>query len=49
MLESAHPSLSARLGTGGRIFTGFISGFNGAMLSVVVDVLVDNVVPVMTS
>ena len=43
VVEPAHPGSSPRLDTGARIFLDlFISRVNGAILSVVSDVLIDN-------
>jgi hypothetical protein len=49
VVEPIYTSLSPRLGTGARIFSGFILGFNGAMLSVAGNILVNCETPVVTS
>ena len=49
LVEPVHPNLSHRLGTGSRLFFGFILEFNGVVFSVVGEVSVDSEVPVVTS
>jgi hypothetical protein len=49
VVELVHPGSSPRLDTDVRIFLNLFLGFNGAMLSVVGDVPVDNEVSVVTS
>ena len=49
VVEPTHPGLSPRLWHGCSHFSGFIPGFNGAMLSMVVDVPVDSETLVVTS